>query len=231
MASYQLTNLLVDDYINTVNDISCSQLNTNIIVPGAPNASLVVQANGIQVFDVQTAGMRANELEVDYILSKTAGPLTLGGGNTTVIQMDNFINLNSTSIVPITDGVSNLGSSSERFDYVNCNHFTMGKANYSQTTNITTTVPITGSQGAFQITTQSSSLGSGLSQSFTVNNLSVVASSYVFCQLVTYSGVPITQGIPIISITSVVNENFTVTISNYGANALDGTFILRFLVV
>jgi len=62
-------------------------------------------------------------------------------------------------------------------------------ANVTQTTSITTGVTSNGVAG--QITTVSATTASAATSSFTVTNSAVTSSSYVFLQLVSYSGTPI----------------------------------------
>lgn len=107
-----------------------------------------------------------------------------------------------------------------------------GKATYNQATSITTAVPITGASG--KIVTQAATTASTASSSFNitdVSNLIILANSTVHVTLVSYSGTPLTNGIPIISVSAVALGSATVTISNYGANALNGTFTLFYSVV
>jgi len=93
----------------TSNFVNVSQLNTNVIQPAVPNADLVVQANGIQIFDIQTAGMRANTLEVDSIDTKTpASALQLGGINSNLIQVNE-------DVLADADNTRDLGSSLVRY--------------------------------------------------------------------------------------------------------------------
>lgn len=323
-------------------NVTPGEIRTNIIQPAVPNADLVIQANGIQVFDVQTAEMRANALEVDSIDTKIPGAnLQIGGANALFIQandnilpdsdntrdlgsaLSNFANVYShvvqssglfdlqlqaaTGIVYVNDdlrvqnGIVAFGTGSFGGDLtVNSNiisaagsnanvtvtpdgtgiflmtksgqtfgDFTVNqtlnvngnviptnddnidigsgsfavrnmflnqlrinqKAAYNQGTNITTAVSISGAESAFEITTQAASTASTATDSFTVNNSAVLASSYIFCQVVSYSGTPLTNGIPQVSINTVAGGSFVVSISNYGANALNGTFVLRFLVI
>lgn len=100
----------------------------------------------------------------------------------------------------------------------------------TQLTSATTGVETEGSSGV--ITTFASTLASELSSSFTVSNESVTADSVVLVSIVDYSGVYATNGLPIVSVNSVVQGGFDVVLINaHGTAPLAGTVSISFLVV
>ncbi len=105
------------------------------------------------------------------------------------------------------------------------------KGVYTQATSITTGVTITNAETAFQITTQGATTATTASTSFTITNSSILATSYILMEVVSYSGTPLTNGIGIWRISAVAAGSCTATIDNFGANALNGTYILRFLII
>lgn len=104
------------------------------------------------------------------------------------------------------------------------------KASYTQATNPTTAVFITGEETAFRITTQSFTTASAGQTNFSVSNLAVTTDSYVFINWV-YNGVPFTAGAPHVEISNITNGSFQMNVKNYGSNALSGTFVIYCLVI
>ena len=107
------------------------------------------------------------------------------------------------------------------------------KAAVTQGTNIATAVTIDAPSGV--ITTQTSTLGAGQAQSFTVNNSTVTSTSTVLVTVTSYSGTFFTNGVPIVQVRSVTNGSFVIAIANVdardpGATALNGVFKIAFLV-
>jgi hypothetical protein len=211
-------------------------LRVDRIQASTTNGDLLLNGNGTGIVDV------INQLNV-------TGPIEVYG--TPQIQVDQVISYSPNAdllltangtgllavasgkhIIPQADDTNDIGETASAFRNMFLNQLRINqKANYAQGTNITTAVTITNAESAFQITTQAASAATTATQSFTVNNASVLASSYIFCQLESYSGTPLTNGIPIISINTIAGGSFVVSIHNYGANALSGTFVLKFLVV
>lgn len=104
------------------------------------------------------------------------------------------------------------------------------KANVTQITSIATAVTVNGVAGT--ITTFSASAATTATQSFVVNNTTVATTSRIYLQLVSYAGTPLTNGIPLLSVTNPTADGaFTVNIHNYGANALSGVMVINFLVL
>jgi len=102
-------------------------------------------------------------------------------------------------------------------------------ANVTQTTSITTGVTSNGVAG--QITTVTATTASAQTSSFTVTNSAVTSSSYVFLQLVSYSGTIYTNGIPLLTVSNITSGSFQINILNAGANALNGSLVITYLVV
>lgn len=181
---------------------------------------------------LQATAVETGTLEVDSIDALTAGPIAIGGTQATQVEFDDNIVLNDVDILLLTDEGGAIGSLTEAFTGVFSHQFVIvGKADYSQLTSITTAVPITGGESAFQITTQTAATATTASDSFDITNTAILASSYIVVQMVSYSGVPLTDGVPVWTIDVTGAGAATVTVSNYGANALDGTFVLRFIVL
>lgn len=90
-------------------NVTPGEIRTNIIQPAVPNADLIVQANGIQNFDVQTAALRSNTFFTNSIDTKTPGAnLQIGGANALFIQAND-------NIVPDSDNARDLGSALSNF--------------------------------------------------------------------------------------------------------------------
>ena len=101
-------------------------------------------------------------------------------------------------------------------------------ANVTQITNMTTGVTSNGAAG--QITTVSFTTATTATSTFTVTNSSVLATSYVTVAMVSYGGTILTNGIPIITVSSVSAGSFNISVLNAGANALSGVFVLQYKV-
>ncbi len=104
------------------------------------------------------------------------------------------------------------------------------KGTYSQATSITTSVSCTGNESAFQITTQVTTLASASAATFAISNTSIGTSSYVLVNVVSYTGIYLTNGIPIINVSGIASGTCNCIISNAGANALNGSFVLQFII-
>lgn len=99
----------------------------------------------------------------------------------------------------------------------------------NQTTNATTAVTLNKSCGA--IITQSLSTGEDATTSFTLNNSFINSDSTVLVSLNNYSGTYGTNGIPVVSVSSIQNGSCVINISNvHSSNDLDGTVEVAFLV-
>lgn len=83
---------------------------------------------------------------------------------------------------------------------------------------------VAGSQTSATLT-----LGAAASQSITITNSYVTTSSIVMANL-EYSGTTGTNGIPVISETVVSNGQVVFVVTNVGANALNGTVTIKFVV-
>lgn len=106
----------------------------------------------------------------------------------------------------------------------------LGSANVTQTTSITTAVTINSSSG--NINTVSATLTSNSTATFTVNNNCVASSSSVVLVCVgQYSGTFGTNGFPVVNVASVAAGSFSITIYNAGSNSLNGTIQIHFAVL
>ena len=105
-----------------------------------------------------------------------------------------------------------------------------GDATVSQTSSITTAVTINSASGV--ITTQTATAGSNGSNSFTVNNSTVLGSSVVVATLGDYSGTFGGNGQPIVDVDSIVGGSFSIRIRNvHNSNSLNGTLKIKFAVL
>jgi len=102
------------------------------------------------------------------------------------------------------------------------------KGSYTQLTSASTDVPVTTSAG--QVTTVSLATLTTVSESFNITSSSILSTSLVSVTLEAYSGTPLTQGIPVVSVASVSAGSANIVISNYGANALSGTVKFNYLI-
>jgi len=97
----------------------------------------------------------------------------------------------------------------------------------TQATDITTGVTLNARTG--QITTVSSTLGTGADATFTVTNNTVGATSVIVVHTATYGGTA--DGIPVCNVTAVAAGSFDVNIRNTGATTLDAVIVLSFMVL
>lgn len=97
-------------------------------------------------------------------------------------------------------------------------------ANVTQITSITTPVTVTGHNGI--ITTVSSTLASTLVASFNVNNSKVTANSKIFVSL-NYAG----AGSPFVSISNIINGQFTIKITNGSSTTLNAVLKIHYLII
>jgi hypothetical protein len=109
------------------------------------------------------------------------------------------------------------------------NALIVNKTAVSQATNINTTVVANTAAGA--ITTQTATTATTATDSFTVTNATCAATSVVLANIVSYSGTYITNGIPVVGVSSIGAGSFQIDITNAGTNALNGTFVIHFIVV
>lgn len=80
-------------------------------------------------------------------------------------------------------------------------------------------------------TTNSLTTAAVTNAAYVINNSSVVAASRVTCQILGYSGTPVTNGIPVILSCVPGAGTITVNITNaHAANAMSGTVALGFVV-
>lgn len=99
-----------------------------------------------------------------------------------------------------------------------------------QTPNVTSSVSVSGSSGI--ITTVTSTLAALTAQTFSVSNSSVRPDSVVVVSTVNYTGTYGTDGIPVISVDSIVQGGFDIVITNaHGTAPLDGILSISFIVV
>jgi hypothetical protein len=100
----------------------------------------------------------------------------------------------------------------------------------TQATNITTGVTLNNPAGT--ITTQSATAGPGLQQSFTVTCSScTAATSIVVPTLAAYAGTLTTNGIPIVSVTTVSSGSFVITVANaHASNSLAGALTINYMI-
>jgi len=103
------------------------------------------------------------------------------------------------------------------------------KGIYTQLTSATTAVPVTTNAGS--VTTQSLTTATTATTVFTMTGAVFLSSSQVMLTDVAYSGTPLTNGIPVMYATSVVAGTATITVANYGANALAGTLTFNYIIV
>lgn len=113
--------------------------------------------------------------------------------------------------------------------HVGLGHVYSSKPTYTQITSAVTPVPITTNAGT--VTTFALTTATTASTVFTLTGVNILATSKLMITPVAYSGVPLTDGIPMVFATSVVAGTATVTVSNFGANALNGTMTFNYMFV
>lgn len=99
---------------------------------------------------------------------------------------------------------------------------------FTQITSVTTNVPVTTLVGT--VTTLSMTTATTATTTFAIVNAAITTTSKVFVSLVSYSGVPLTNGIPVIT-ASAVSGSCNVSVSNYGANSLGGVLVFNYQIV
>jgi len=104
----------------------------------------------------------------------------------------------------------------------------VSKDSYTQATSAVTAVPITTSAG--EITTFTLATATTAHSTFAITGTPISSTSLISVTLEAYSGVPFTNGVPIISVSSVSSGTANITISNYGANSLNGTVKFNYLI-
>jgi len=84
---------------------------------------------------------------------------------------------------------------------------------------------------AGQVTITGLTTATTASSTVTLTGAFILAASQIMTTKVSYSGTPLTNGIPMIYVTSVAAGTSTITISNYGLNALSGTIVFNYIIV
>jgi len=90
-----------------------------------------------------------------------------------------------------------------------------------------------GNSSCGTITTQNASAApNGGTNSFDVLSTNISSSNLVFLQLVSYSGSTPTSITPLLSVGSITDTKFTVTITNYDAfEVVNGIFVISYLII
>lgn len=149
-------------------------------------------------------------------INRTAGKLTLG---TTVAVKNTGEIVNSSGSVSLTSGTDTLAVSS--IDGV-----TFPKTTVTQLTSDVTTVIANESAGV--ITTFASTLAAGASSTFTVTNSVIATTSVVVAGIAGYTG----TGTPVVRVSSVSADAFTLTLTNAHASAaLNAVVKISFIAV
>lgn len=144
-----------------------------------------------------------------------------------------FLSLDQLSDVVITSEATNNvltynGTNWVNVDDITLDSMTLTKVNEAQATNINTAVTITGGSNAGIITTQVATTAVNGSDTFTVNNANVAATSIVQVGLTSYAG----AGIPYVTADNIGAGSFDVIIYNAdSAAALDALMSLSYIVV
>jgi hypothetical protein len=160
------------------------------------------------------------------------GDLTITAGNiSTSLGSVSGTSVSGTSISSSTSVTAGSGSVviSGNFTANNGGFVISTKSNALQTISITNSVTTSGFSGV--ITTFTASAATGATQTFVVNNTNVTSTSCVFLQLVSYAGTPVTDGIPLLSVSNTVNGSFSISIINFGASSLNGVLVINYLIV
>jgi hypothetical protein len=97
----------------------------------------------------------------------------------------------------------------------------------TQLTSITTDVTIDSPAGT--ITTVNAVIAAGDTEGFDVLNSTITSTSIVIANIVDYSGVYVTQGLPGLNIQNITNGQFSVRITNAGSNGTDGVLKINFI--
>lgn len=148
---------------------------------------------------------------------------------------DGFLSLGQLSDVTLTSPATNNLLSFNGTEWVNTNDITVTSVTYTkgtetQQTDITTAVTLNTASGV--ITTQAANAAAQGTNTFTVNNSTVLATSIVMVSILTYAG---TAGLPMVFVDNLTAGSFDVVITNVdestGGAALDGAFTIGFVVL
>lgn len=103
-----------------------------------------------------------------------------------------------------------------------------GKSAYTQITSSVTPVAVTSSQGF--ITTVSLTTAAGSTNTFAITGSIITATSLISITLENYSGVPSTNGVPILSVSDYGSSTANINITNYGTFSLSGTVKFNYVI-
>lgn len=151
------------------------------------------------------------------------------------IRISNPLNIYNLGNLPATSGFSgNLFKFSNDLFYNSgggvynlCDPF-YDRDDVTQTTDITTSVDINTTSGT--IITVNTNLAAGSGAPIQVFNTKVLSTSLVSCQIVDYSGTLLTNGIPYIMVSTIVDGSFFINLLNIGSNAFNGVLKFQFIV-
>lgn len=97
---------------------------------------------------------------------------------------------------------------------------------------ITGATPQTCNARSGAVTTGTLTTAAVTNAAYVINNSAVVATSRVYCQILAYSGTPVTNGIPVIVACAPAAGTITLQITNaHASNAMNGTLVLAFWVL
>jgi hypothetical protein len=159
--------------------------------------------------------------------SNTTGALTLSGG----IGISNIAD--ATSLTSGGTFTTAGGASIAKKLYVGTSIETpgfilTGKTSYTQITSSVTSVAITTNSGS--ITTFNMTTTTGSSTTFAVTSSLISTTSSLLISLSNYSGTPITNGIPILTVSGYGVGTVNIVVTNYGANSLNGTLNFTYIL-
>lgn len=137
----------------------------------------------------------------------------------------------ATGVVATTGGVTASAGNitATAGSIVGTGHVYSSKVDYTQITNATTAVAITTSAGS--VTTVSLTNATTVAITFNLTGSVILSTSKLILTPVLYSGVAVTNGVPMVFATSVVAGTAGITVTNFGANALSGTLTFNYIIV
>lgn len=137
-----------------------------------------------------------------------------------LLQIGNNVFLNSSGSIINGDNSFTVSSSG----------IVLPHSTVSQETNSSTSVTVSGSSGI--ITTVVLDLEANETDTFTVSNSSVTENSVVVVSAVNYTGTYGVNGIPVVSVNSIVQGGFDIVVINaHSTTSLNGSLSISFIVV
>lgn len=200
--------------INESTRVNGLRVNTKILINESnnsdTNADSQTPGSGLFIKPSTVIGRSANVTGFLVTSSNETGKLEFS-------DPDGFLALGDLSDVTLTSPVENNLLSYDGTEWVNTpdispDSVTITKSTVTQATDINTAVTLNASAGV--ITTVTPDTLAQVSDTFTVNNTSVLATSVVIAHIVDYGGAYGTNGLPVVNVDNIAAGSFDIVILN-----------------